>query len=251
MNRGNSKASRAALIRATWAGISILAVESLVFGLSIAPAALSWLWLLERSPAPHWLAVLIMSIAFVPAYLLFAIIFMTLSALLTRIFGWRAPADAEMRILDMDWPLLGWARYNMSIHMVRTLTGPFLRTTPLWNYYMRMNGACLGRRVWVNSLWLTDHNLLEFGDGVVIGSEAHLSGHTVERGVVTTARVRLADGVVVGLSSHVEIGVEAGPSCQIGSLSMVPKFSKLEGNATYVGAPVRKLDERLPEGEPW
>lgn len=245
-------ASRAgAMARVTWAAFSILALESLIFGVSVAPATLGWLWLLERSSAPHWLSVVIMGIAFVPAYLLFAVLVMVLSALTTRLLGWRAPGSADMRIRDMDWPLLDWARYNMSIHMVRTLAGPFLRTTPLWNFYMRLNGARLGRRVWINSPWLTDHNLLEFGDNVVIGSEAHLSGHTVERGVVRTAPVKLGDGVVVGLGSHVEIGVEAGPGCQIGSLSMVPKFSRLDGHATYVGAPVHKLDGGNREtGEP-
>ena len=56
---------------------------------------------------------------------------------------------------------------------------------------MRMNGAKLGRRVFVNSLDVTDHCLLEFGDDVVIGAGVHLSGHTVERGLVRTAPVRL------------------------------------------------------------
>lgn len=251
MNRKAPATTVAGLLRAVWAGLSILLLESLLFGVSIAPATLGWLWLLEQTPAPHWLAVTLMGIAFVPAYLVFAFIFLTLSALATGVLGWRAPRDASMRIADLEWPLLDWARYNISIHMVRTLTGPFLRTTPLWNFYMRLNGARLGRRVWVNSLWLTDHNLLDFGDGVVIGSEAHLSGHTVERGVVRTAPVRLGDGVVVGLSTHVEIGVEVGAGCQIGSLSMVPKFTKLDPHGTYVGAPVHKLEEPLPGGEPW
>jgi hypothetical protein len=34
----------------------------------------------------------------------------------------------------------------------------------------------------VNSLAVTDHNLLDFGADVVIGNAVHLSGHTVERG---------------------------------------------------------------------
>jgi hypothetical protein len=44
------------------------------------------------------------------------------------------------------------------------------------------------------------------------------------------------------VGSHVEIGVETGPRCQIGSLSMVPKFARLDGDATWVGRPVRKLE---------
>jgi hypothetical protein len=35
--------------------------------------------------------------------------------------------------------------------------------------------------------------------------------------------------------------VDIGADCQIGSLSMVPKFSVLEGPGTYVGVPARLL----------
>ena len=47
-------------------------------------------------------------------------------------------------------------------------------------------GARLGRRVYVNSLAVTDYSLLDFGDDVVIGDGVHLSGHTVEHGVLKT-----------------------------------------------------------------
>ena len=51
---------------------------------------------------------------------------------------------------------------------------------------MRWNGARIGRGVHINSLSISDHNMLEFGDGVVIGENVHLSGHTVEGGMVKT-----------------------------------------------------------------
>lgn len=88
---------------------------------------------------------------------------------------------------------------------------------------------------------MNDHNLLELGDRVVIGDGVHLSGHTVEHGVVRTACVRLGDDVTIGVGTVVGIGVEGGPRCQIGALSLVPKFSRLKADATYVGAPVREL----------
>jgi carbonic anhydrase/acetyltransferase-like protein (isoleucine patch superfamily) len=63
----------------------------------------------------------------------------------------------------------------------------------------------------------------------------------VERGRVRTAPVRLGAGTVVGVSSHVQIDVETGPGCQIGSLSMVPKGSRLDADSTWVGIPARRL----------
>jgi carbonic anhydrase/acetyltransferase-like protein (isoleucine patch superfamily) len=48
----------------------------------------------------------------------------------------------------------------------------------------------------------------------------------------------------VGVGSVVGIGVVAGDGCQIGALSLVPKFTELEGGAVYVGIPVKKLEPR-------
>lgn len=127
---------------------------------------------------------------------------------------------------------------------MRTLVGPFLQATPAWNWYLRMNGAQVGRQVWVNSLGVTDHCNLTLGDDVVIGAGVHLSAHTVERGGLRIAPVSVGAGSTIGVGTHVQIGVDIGERCQIGSLSMVPKFSKLEGPGTWVGVPVAPLSSR-------
>jgi acetyltransferase-like isoleucine patch superfamily enzyme len=95
--------------------------------------------------------------------------------------------------------------------------------------------------VYVNSLFISDHNLLEFGDDVVIGSEVHLSGHTVEAGVVKTAGVRLGHHVTIGLGAVVDIGVAVGADCQVGAMSLVPKYTTLDAGGVYAGIPVRRI----------
>ena len=126
----------------------------------------------------------------------------------------------------------------------RVFVGTFFRASALWTLYMRWNGATIGRGVHINSLSISDHNMLAFGDGVVIGESVHLSGHTVEAGMVKTGPVRLGRFVTVGLGSMVGINVEAGEKCQIGALSVVLKGSKLEGSAIYAGIPARKIERR-------
>ena len=86
-----------------------------------------------------------------------------------------------------------------------------------------------------------DHNLLELGDGVIIGDAVHISGHTIEHEVVKTGRVVLASDVMVGLDTVIRIGVVAATGCQIGALSFVPKDARLDAHATYAGVPVRQL----------
>lgn len=231
--------------RMAWTILTVLAVESLVFGLSVLPAALFWDVFFARDYPTRPIAIVVLSMAFIPTYLIFAFVLMVLSAVTTGVLGWRTPRDTEMRLADVDWRLCNWARYMASIHVVRLFAGAVFRATPLWALYLKLNGARLGRGVYVNSLAVNDHNLLEFDDHVVIGDGVHLSGHTVERGLVKTATVRLGRNVTIGLGSVVGIGVEAGPGCQVGALSLVPKYTKLEGNTTYVGTPVRKLERRL------
>ena len=95
--------------------------------------------------------------------------------------------------------------------------------------------------MYVNSLAVSDYNLLEWGDDVVIGAAVHLSGHTVEGGVVKTAGVRLGSNVTIGIGSVIEIGVEIGSNAQVGAMSFVPKHTTLKGGVVYVGVPAAPI----------
>jgi len=228
--------------RIAWAISTVLAVQAVVVAIAALPVLAAWTALATWTAGRPLLRVVAFSLAAAPLYAVFVLILMAASALSTRALGWRSPANAEMRIADMGWPLLGWVRYMVAIHVVRVLAGLLVKGSPVWTAYLRLAGARLGRRVYVNSLAVSDYNLLEFGDDVVIGADVHIAGHTVERGVVKTAPVRLGRNVLVGIGSVVDIGIEAGDGCHIAALSFVPKCSKLEAGATYAGAPVRRVD---------
>jgi acetyltransferase-like isoleucine patch superfamily enzyme len=227
-------------LRVGWAAVSALLVESALLALAAMPALLLLQWL-ARSTAGSARAVVLLC-AFGPAYVLFAVSFMILSPLAMRALGWRTPRDTTLPIVKMEWPLLDWARYLASAHLVRLVAGAVLRATPLWTMYLRLNGARIGRGVYVNSLEVMDHNLLELEDGVVIGAGAHLSGHTVEDGLVKTGSVRLGRNVTIGVGSVIGIDVVIGARTQVGALSLVPKHSRLAERAIYVGIPVQRVD---------
>jgi acetyltransferase-like isoleucine patch superfamily enzyme len=240
-------ASLARVGRVSWTVVSLVTVETLVFGLSVLPAFVFWTWMLSLVTQP-WplLRPLVLSASLVPAYLVFAVALVGLSALSTRLLGWRTQENSVWALAQLEWGLLNWSRYMVSTHVVRVLVGTFFRSSPLWTWYLRLNGAQIGRGVYINSLSISDHNMLEFGDGVVIGEGVHLSGHTVEGGMVKTGRVRLGRGVTVGLGSMVAIGVEAGERCQIGALSVVPKNTRLDAGVIYAGVPARRIEKSGP-----
>jgi acetyltransferase-like isoleucine patch superfamily enzyme len=223
--------------RIAWTVVTLIVVQALVFGAAAMPVVHIWQRLSVFAGSDPIVRLLLFSAALAPSYVLFALGLMLISPIVVRAIGWRTPPDAEMRIADLDWPLLDWVRYGASIHLARVAAGTLFRGTPIWTAHLRLHGARLGRRVYVNSLGVSDYNLLEFGEGVVIGDSVHVSGHTVEAGVVKTARVRLGRNVTIGLGTVIEIGVEVGPDAQVGAQSFVPKYTKLAGGFVYVGAP--------------
>ena len=237
---GAARARRAC--RIGWAIGTVVVLQVLVCGLSAMPVVFLWLELpraLERV-AGGW-RIFFFGLAVAPSYAAFALLLMLLSPLSVRLTGWRTPPNAEMRLIDAEWPLLDWVRGMVAIHVVRVLAGTLFRSTPVWTAYLRLAGARLGRRVYVNSLSLSDYNLIECGDDVIIGADAHISGHTVEAGVVKTAGVRLGRNVTIGLGSIIDIGVDIESHCQIGALTLVPKYSKLEAGGVYAGIPARRV----------
>jgi acetyltransferase-like isoleucine patch superfamily enzyme len=229
--------------RIGWTIISIVVVQAVVCGVAVLPAVVAWMRLDAWLPARVGIRATVFSLLIIPAYVVFALGLMVLSAVATRVTRVRTPADTEMRIAEMDWALMRWVQYMAAIRVVRVLAGPLFCGSPIWTAYLRLNGARIGRRVFVNTLFISDHNLLELGDGVVIGGEVHLSGHTVEGGFVKTARVRLGHDVTVGLGSVIDIGVDVGPHSQIGAMSFVPKHAKLAAGSVYGGVPVRRLEQ--------
>jgi len=228
--------------RVTWAVCSIIVMECLILGLAVLPAVSFWTWVADWRMVPDWAQALVMAMAFVPAYVLFALSVLLYSAFVAWLFRWRTKPGLELRLADMSWPVLDWGRYLMTIHVARTFAGAVFRSTPVWGLYLRLNGATLGRGCWVNSLKLMDHSLLEFGDHVVIGSDASVSGHVIERGLLKTAPVRLGRHVTIGINSVVGIGTTIGDGTQVGALSVVAKYSVLEPNAVYAGTPARRIE---------
>jgi hypothetical protein len=242
-NHGGGLGARwTAWSRVAWTVLSYLVVQSLVLGAACAPVALIVHGISPLLPPSTWQRIIAAAVGAVPTYLVFALSLGLCTGLVTWLLGWRSTPDAAMRIRDLQWPLLDWARYLMATHVVRLLVGLPLRGTPVWSLFLRANGARVGHRTWVNSTSIADHCLLEFGDDTVVGADVHLSGHTVEDGVVKTGRVRVGRGVTIGVGSVIEIGVDIGDECRVGALSFVPKGSRLASGVTYAGTPVHRID---------
>jgi len=233
------------IFRIVVTSVAIVAVQTVICGVAMFPAVLLWRAAMTTVPSDSLLQVVVVSALLVPAYIVFALCLMPVSAAITRLVGARTPPDTELPISDVSWTLMKWVQYMSAAHLVRLASGAVFRGSPLWTAYLRMNGARVGKRVFINTLSIADHNLLELGDDVVIGADVHISGHTVESGMVKTGRVRIGSNVTIGLGSAIDIDVEIGDGCQIGAFTLVPKHARLEPNSVYVGIPARELSDRI------
>ena len=233
------------IFRIVVTSIAIVTVQTVICGVAMFPAVLLWRVAVTAVPSNSLLQVVVASALLVPAYIVFALCLMPVSAAITRLGRARTPPDTELQISDASWRLMKWVEYMSAAHIVRLASGSVFRGSPLWTGYLRMNGARIGRRVFINTLSIADHNLLELGDDVVIGADVHISGHTVEGGMVKTGRVRVGSNVTIGLGSAIDIDVEIGDGCQIGAFTFVPKHARLDPNSVYVGIPARKLSDHV------
>jgi acetyltransferase-like isoleucine patch superfamily enzyme len=233
-------------------GASLLLVsQSLLFGVAVLPALLFWQLIFAGTKGfpvldPYGRYVLV-AMSLIPAYLIFSCALMFLSAGWNRLVRWRTE-EGEHVLHDYPWPVVRWGCYNASISIVRIFCGEAMRATPLWTYYLKANGARIGPGVYVNSARLNDHNLLVLEEKAVVGGDAKLVAHLVERGAINAQRVVMRKRAVLGINAVVGPGVEIGENSAVGALSFVPKGTRIPPNEVWGGVPAR-LVKRYREHE--
>jgi acetyltransferase-like isoleucine patch superfamily enzyme len=149
---------------------------------------------------------------------------------------------------DYSWTVIRWGSYNAAISVVRIFCGEAMRATPLWTYYLKANGAKIGPGVYVNTARLNDHNLLVLEEKAVVGGDAKLVAHLVEKGMVRAQKVIMRKRAVLGINSVVGPGVEIGEGSVVGAMSFVPKGTRIPPNEAWGGVPARVI-KRYAAGE--
>ena len=137
---GGLRIAAGALWRMSYTSAWIFVVTSLVCALALLPIVLVWTWTTTWSTTMVT-RVLVLSLAIVPSYALFALALMLWSAAAMRLTGTRTPPDQELPIAGLSWPLMIRVRFMVSSHLVRVVAGGLFRGSPLWTAYLHLNGA--------------------------------------------------------------------------------------------------------------
>ena len=113
----------------------------------------------------------------------------------------------------------------------------WLTGTPMLAPILRLFGAKIGRRVYMDTTFLTEFDLVRVGDDVAIGSLTSLQTHLFEDRVMKMSTVRIGQGCTVGPRSVVlyDSVMEAGS--KLDGLSLVMKSEALPSQSQWQGIP--------------
>ncbi|MGR6330243.1 Pls/PosA family non-ribosomal peptide synthetase [Sphingomonas sp. XXL09] len=114
-----------------------------------------------------------------------------------------------------------------------------LRGTPWLGLYLRLMGAKVGRRCYIDTTDLTEHDLVTIGDDVALNDFAGLQTHLFEDRVMKVGAIRVGDRATIGSLAIVLYDAEVGADAQLGDLSVVMKGETLPDGTNWEGSPAR------------
>ncbi len=114
-----------------------------------------------------------------------------------------------------------------------------LQGTPWLPLYLRLMGARVGRRCYIDTTDLTEHDLVDIGDDVALNDFAGLQTHLFEDRVMKVGAIKIGDRATIGSLAIVLYDAEVGADAQLGDLSVVMKGESLPAGTNWEGSPAR------------
>ncbi len=216
---------------------------SIILALALFPSILvmRWVFTIYDGLTPHWmLDILLLSFTFGLSYCLFGVCLMLVSASFKRFL------DIFGGVKEGEYPYYSffaghWCLVNGVVLLNRIFISEVTRTTFLLELFYRMMGMKIGKRAILNSTYIYDPDLVEIGDDVTIGGDAVIMAHIGEKGVLKLKRTVIGNGVDIGQSAVIMLGVRIGDHAQVGALSLVTKETVIGPYEIWGGVPARRI----------
>jgi non-ribosomal peptide synthetase-like protein len=140
------------------------------------------------------------------------------------------------------WDHYVW-RSEMITGMYETIALPWLIEsllgTPFIAWYWRCLGAQVGKRVYIESPYITEFDLIHIGDCAALNYNAGLQTHLFEDRVMKMSHVHIGKRCVVGDTAIVLYDTQMKTGAQLGSLSLLMKGETLPANSLWQGIPAQ------------
>jgi acetyltransferase-like isoleucine patch superfamily enzyme len=227
--------------------LSMYLIATIYFGLALIPGAALVVRALEAGQGLGALArYSLIGFSISAGYFLFGFTLILLAGF-TRVI-------LRLRLKEGVYPIfsfggLKWAFISSLYLLINFTFIDFILLTPFANLLQRLLGAKLGKNVQINSKYVFDATLLEIGDNTVVGGDAIIIAHVVERGRLKLSRVKIGKNVTLGSNSTVMPGCEIGDNAIIGAGAVLLKNTKVEPRAVYYGVPAEPIKPHLHKEE--
>jgi non-ribosomal peptide synthetase-like protein len=120
-------------------------------------------------------------------------------------------------------------------------TNPALAGTPFQNVLWRLSGVRIGRRVFDDGTAIPEKSLVTIGDDAVLNAGTVIQNHSLEDGVFTSDYTVIGNGVTIGPSAFVHLGVTIGDGAVLDADSFLLKGSQMLPHTTWAGNPAQEL----------
>jgi non-ribosomal peptide synthetase-like protein len=117
----------------------------------------------------------------------------------------------------------------------------WLTGTPWIAPVMRLLGVKIGKRVWMDTTFITEFDLVEIGDDAAIGASTSLQTHLFEDRVMKMSTIKIGAAANVGSRSVVLYDSEVGAGASLDALSLVMKGERLPTGSEWRGIPARAI----------
>lgn len=121
--------------------------------------------------------------------------------------------------------------------------------TPFQPWIWRGVGARVGRNLFDDGANLVERPLVSLGDDVTLNAGALVQGHSQEDGGFKSDRIRIGNGVTVGVGAWVHYGTTLGDGTVLAADSFLMKGEELEPYTYWGGNPARELTSHQTRAE--
>lgn len=236
MSRGLFNLCQAALT------LFFLPIYCVLIGISLAPG-LALTLTLWGAAAAHgaWAQALAIGIGLGVTYFLGGMLLLIVMGLAHRAL----PLKVKPGVYPINsTTTLKWAVTGSIIKLVKHVFLPMATPSGFNMLFFRLMGAKIGKGVWINSIEINDPSMLEFGDGAVVGGSARINGHTVEKGMLILAPVKLGAGATIGAGAIVWAGTSVGDRAVVAARAVVSKNTTIGDGEIWGGMPAKFLRRR-------
>ena len=111
--------------------------------------------------------------------------------------------------------------------------------TPMLNFWFRLLGARIGRRVWCETWWLPEQDLVSIGDGASVNRGTVLQTHLFHDRIMRMEPVTVGAHATLAPNGVILPGSRISDSATVGPCSLVMRSEEVPENGRWQGNPIR------------